>query len=36
MDLYTYNTLLSMQHRDITPEDYEVRHLPAVDVGVKG
>ena len=24
MDLYTYNTLLSMQHRDITPEDYDV------------
>ena len=36
MDLYTYNTLLSMQHRDITPEDYEVRHLPAVGVRLKG
>jgi len=24
MDVYTYNTLLSLQHREITPEDYEV------------
>ena len=30
MDIYTYNMLLSMQHRDITPEDYEARYPPVV------
>ena len=24
VDLRTYNTLLALQHRDITPEDYDV------------
>jgi len=33
VDLRTYNTLLSLQHRDITPEDYDV--LQCLDTNVK-
>ena len=33
MDMATYSTLLSMQHREITPEDYEV--LQNLDSSVK-
>jgi len=33
MDIHTYNMLLSMQHRDITPEDYEV--LGKLDASLK-
>ena len=32
MDIHTYNMLLSMQHRDITPEDYEARPRLCVHV----
>jgi len=33
MDVQTYNQLLSMQHREITPEDYEV--LQSLDSTLK-
>jgi len=33
MDLQTYVTLVSLQHRDITPEDYDV--LQCLDANVK-
>lgn len=33
VDLNTYNTLLSLQHRDITPEDYDV--LQTLDSSLK-
>ena len=35
MDVHTYHSLLSMQHRDITPEDYEV-HRAAGASGDRG